>query len=164
MNWPERTRNEMKRRIRETINDVDEGVDTTRYYDHMKLFVAKALNREQFSSRIDWSVQGLNQKQTRIAKIRTHAVYPIMNRNAYHPLFQPPVLVSGVSNMLKSEMESKYVETVAFQVGLKKDDHKKVTICEMGQASQPNQGEYKDFAGRRAAPRQGEGHTLHGPK
>ena len=47
-NGPARTRAEMKRRIRETFHDVDEGVDMTRYYDHMRQFVAKAINREQF--------------------------------------------------------------------------------------------------------------------
>ena len=45
---PARTRAEMKRRIRDTFNTVDEGIDMTRYYSHMRQFVAKAVNREQF--------------------------------------------------------------------------------------------------------------------
>ena len=45
---PARTRGEMKRRIRETFDAVDEGTDMTRYYNHMRQFVGKALNREQF--------------------------------------------------------------------------------------------------------------------
>ena len=66
---PARTRAEMKRRIRDTFNAVDEGIDMTRYYSHMRQFVAKAANREHFSSQIDWFVHGLNSKQTRDSRM-----------------------------------------------------------------------------------------------
>ena len=43
---PARTRAEMKRRIRDIFNAFEEGIDMTRYYSHMRQFVAKAVNRE----------------------------------------------------------------------------------------------------------------------
>ena len=45
---PARTRTEMKRPIRDTFTIVGADVDMTRYYTHMRQFVAKAMNREPF--------------------------------------------------------------------------------------------------------------------
>ena len=47
---PARTRTELKRRIRDTFTIVGADVDMTRSYAHMRQFVAKAMNREPFSS------------------------------------------------------------------------------------------------------------------
>ena len=45
---PARTRTELKRRIRETFEAVGQDVNMNNYYNHTRVFVQKAMNREPF--------------------------------------------------------------------------------------------------------------------